>query len=189
LLNIEIPENWAPARTNESIKHKTQSQLKEEHKRSNIPDPSYDLDKDGFVSAREYFIAKQFDKDKDGRLNTAEKTNAMRALASGYEDNFVWNLEGKGSLRGKRLLQIRGKFVDAEDFTGVADTYPEHPLHRVQPRVKTARELKERRKMELVDKLKKNKEEWDKMNPAAVPNEYKLSEFLISNPKYLFIFI
>jgi hypothetical protein len=182
-LSVGIPDNWAPARVNESNKPKTQLQLKEEYKRSNIPDPSYDLDKDGFVLAREYFIAKQFDGDKDGRLNTAEKANAMRALASGYEDNFVWNLEAKGSLGGKRLLQVRGKFVNAEDFTSVADTYPEHPLHSVKPRVKTARELKERRKIELVAQLRKSKEEWDKMNPASVPNEYKLSEFLISNPK------
>jgi hypothetical protein len=34
-----------------------------------IPDPSYDLDGDGFVMPHEYFIAKKFDKDKDGKLN------------------------------------------------------------------------------------------------------------------------
>lgn len=175
---LGIPECWGTNNTG-----RTQRQLKDERKQINIPDISYDLDKDGFVSAREYFISKQFDKDKDGRLNTAEKANAMRALSSNYEDNFVWNLEARGAQGGKRLLQVRGKFIDAEDFNPVSDTYPTHPLHHVQPRVKTARELKDRRKMQLIEDLKKSKEEWDKLNPASVPNEYKLSEFLVSNPK------
>lgn len=31
-------------------------------------------------------IAKYFDQDKDGRLNTAEKENAMKALKDGFEN-------------------------------------------------------------------------------------------------------
>ena len=38
-------------------------------------------------------IAKHFDMDKDGRLNTAERQNAMEALKGGYEKNFMWGLE------------------------------------------------------------------------------------------------
>eukprot|EP00826_Nyctotherus_ovalis_P052133 TRINITY_DN6571_c0_g2_i1.p2 TRINITY_DN6571_c0_g2~~TRINITY_DN6571_c0_g2_i1.p2 ORF type:complete len:181 (-),score=56.75 TRINITY_DN6571_c0_g2_i1:1261-1803(-) len=180
---MRIPESWSAVSGKETLKSKTQTQLKEQRKQANLPDPSYDLDKDGFVSAREYFISKQFDKDRDGRLNTAEKADAMRALSSEYEDGFVWNLEAQGSQGGKRLLQVRGKFVNAEDFVPVAESYPAHPLSKVQPRVKTARELKGRRRAEMIEELRKGKEEWDRMNPVSVPNEYKLSEFLVCKPK------
>jgi hypothetical protein len=47
-----------------------------ERREENIPDPTYDIDGDGQVSLRDYFLAKTFDKDKDGRLNTAEKQAA-----------------------------------------------------------------------------------------------------------------
>ena len=40
----------------------------------------FDLNGDGNVSAKEFFIASRFDLDQDGRLNTAEKANAMTAL-------------------------------------------------------------------------------------------------------------
>lgn len=45
-----------------------------------MPHISYDLDGDGFVGGRDYIIAKQFDKDGDGRLNTNEKKNALEAV-------------------------------------------------------------------------------------------------------------
>jgi hypothetical protein len=38
-----------------------------------IPHHSYDLDGDGIVGGRDLVISKLFDKDKDGRLNTAER--------------------------------------------------------------------------------------------------------------------
>lgn len=47
-----------------------------------VPHISYDLDGDGYVGGRDYVIAKQFDKDGDGRLNTNEKKNAMSAIKS-----------------------------------------------------------------------------------------------------------
>lgn len=37
--------------------------LKEDRKKQDLPHISYDLDGDGYVGARDYFIAKQFDKD------------------------------------------------------------------------------------------------------------------------------
>jgi hypothetical protein len=45
-----------------------------------IPHISYDLDGDGYVGGRDLVIAKYFDKDEDGRLNTAEKADAIKAL-------------------------------------------------------------------------------------------------------------
>jgi len=38
-------------------------------------------------------IAKYFDDDKDGRLNTAEKSKAMKALEEGFESKFMWGIE------------------------------------------------------------------------------------------------
>lgn len=43
----------------------------------------------------------------------------MKALKSGYENNFFWNVEKSGANRPYRLLQKRGKFIDAEDYLGV----------------------------------------------------------------------
>lgn len=64
-----------------------------ERKAHLLPDPSYDLDGDGYVGGRDLVIAKHFDKDGDGRLNTAEKANAMQALKDGFESKFMWGLE------------------------------------------------------------------------------------------------
>ncbi len=45
-----------------------------------VPHISYDLDGDGQVGGRDYVIAKHFDKDGDGRLNTNEKKQALEAV-------------------------------------------------------------------------------------------------------------
>lgn len=163
----------------------SQQQLKEERKKANLPNPSYDLDGDGIVDHKDYFLAKRFDLDQDGRLNTAEKANALNALKSGYEDNFKWKVEQTGAQRGKRLLQVRGKFVDAEDFLPVRETYPTHPLSQTQAKIQTQVQLISNRKTELIDTYKKAKEEWDKVNPSSVPQKFILSEYLVDNPKHV----
>lgn len=68
------------------------------------------------MGGKDYVIAKQFDKDQDGRLNTHERNSAMEAvknvrvlliiklLYQGYESNFVWNVEVSGGARPYRLL-------------------------------------------------------------------------------------
>jgi hypothetical protein len=76
---------------------------------------SYDLDRDGYVGGKDYVVAKQFDKDGDGRLNEEEKKAAYEAIAKvnfllmlmvvkGYEKNFVWNVEVQGGNRPYRLM-------------------------------------------------------------------------------------
>jgi len=167
----------------------TQRKLMEERKARNLPDPSYDLDGDGIVSAREYFLAKHFDQDKDGKLNSREKKNALSSLENGYEKNFVWNVEETGPFRGHRLLQVRGEFVDGEDFIPVRNTYPKHPMSDIKPHVNNKKELDHKRKEELMSSLKAKRDEWDKMNPRTVLQEYKISEFLVSNPTYFLCII
>lgn len=52
---------------------------------------------------------------------------AYEAIHNGIEQNFVWNVEQAGNNRTYRILQKRGKIIDAEDFQSVKDTYPQYP--------------------------------------------------------------
>ena len=96
----------------------------EERKRASLPDISYDLNGDGIVTSKEYFLAQLFDKDKDGKLNAQEKANALNALKHGFENNFVWNIDKSVSQRSIRIMQMRGAIVEADDISKVKDTYP-----------------------------------------------------------------
>lgn len=51
------------------------------------------------MNDRDMVLAKRFDKDGDGRLNTAEKKEAMKAIEEGYENRFVWGIEQTGGLK------------------------------------------------------------------------------------------
>jgi len=138
--DIRVPEWW---------KDKDSKTMLDKKRRSvNLPDPSYDLDGDNVVSFQDYFLAKQFDLDKDGKLNETERRNALEALKNGYENNFKWNLERSGHMRGGRIIQVRGKFIDSEDFNEVTESYPEHPLSKIKPNVKSFGELQTLRKAE-----------------------------------------
>ena len=48
-------------------------------------DPSYDLTGDGTVSIREYKLARQFDKDKNGILDEEERKACLKAIRDGIE--------------------------------------------------------------------------------------------------------
>jgi hypothetical protein len=159
----------------------TLQKLKAQRKTMDIPDASYDLDGDGIICSREYFLAKCFDLDRDNHLSNKERSNAMQAIANGYEDQFVWNLEKTNSNNAQRILQIRGKIVQAEDFLPIRDTYPS--MNFSSPKVKTRRELNKLRRQQTLNSLKEKQEEWEKLNPNSVLQEYKLSEYLIDNPK------
>ena len=116
--NIRVPEWW---KDQEPKLCRTKTMLDIAKKQINMPDPSYDLDGDKVVSARDYFLAKQFDCDRDGKLNEVEKKNAIAGLENGYENNFKWNLEASGAAHSGRIVQIRGKIADSEDFGAVLD--------------------------------------------------------------------
>lgn len=49
------------------------------------------------MSVKDLFYAKQFDKDKDGKLNDTELSEAKRAMANGYENKFMFGLERMGT--------------------------------------------------------------------------------------------
>lgn len=77
--NIRIPEWWSKPNVPEEERF-SRTKLIERRKLEKIPHASYDIDGDGYVGGRDYIIAKHFDKDQDGRLNTQEKKNAIEAL-------------------------------------------------------------------------------------------------------------
>ena len=77
--NVRIPEWWSKPGVPEDLKQ-TRTKLADNRRAEKVPHISYDLDGDGFVGGRDYVIAKQFDKDGDGRLNTNEKRAAMEAV-------------------------------------------------------------------------------------------------------------
>jgi len=59
-----------------------------------IPHISYDLDGDGIVGGRDLVVASRFDNDRDGKLSSIERENAIRALRDdNFEDRFVWGIE------------------------------------------------------------------------------------------------
>ena len=179
---IKIP--WNEQNTNASGAL-TQSQLLALRKKERLPDISYDLDKDGYVGGRDYVISKRFDLDGDGKLNEIEKKNAYEALANNIEDNYVWNVDNQGGKRPFRLLQKRGKIIDADDFLPVKDTYPKHPLSDIKPKFSTLSEMLESRKnqtkKEINDKMKK----WEDENPIKFINEEQdLANLTRVHPKY-----
>ena len=76
------------------------------------PDASFDLDGDGHVSQKDYFLAKHFDLDKDNKLSDSEFKRAREAIDAGFEKNFQFGLERAGlndEIRnsGNKLNHIR----------------------------------------------------------------------------------
>ena len=60
------------------------------------PDPSYDMDGDGIVNARDLVLARLFDTNNDGKLDDEERAIAMAIVRAGYEDRMLWGLEASG---------------------------------------------------------------------------------------------
>ena len=98
----------------------TRSKLLESRKKEPRPDISYDLDGDGSVSHKDLFLAKQFDLDRDGKLNQTERKNAEEAIANGFEEKFLFGLDRAGlnddirstkKINYIRVLQKEGEII------------------------------------------------------------------------------
>ena len=163
--NIKIP--WSMQNTNKSGAT-TQSELIKIRRKERIPDPSYDLDQDGYVGNVDLVLSKRFDVDNDGKLNEKEKQAAYEGIAKGVENEYVWNVDNQGGLRDFRLLQKRGKFIDAEDFWPIRETYPEHPLSKIKPHCGTFSELQKLRREENKRQINKNLADYEEKNPAKL---------------------
>jgi len=77
--SIRIPTWWGGSNSPDAEK-KTRTELLEIRRKERMPDISYDLDGDGYVGGRDYVLYKIFDKDGDGKLNTAERKAADEAV-------------------------------------------------------------------------------------------------------------
>ena len=151
----------------------TRTKLLERRKKEKIPDISYDLDGDGYVGGRDYVLAKRFDVDGDGKLNEIEKKNALEAIKNGVEREYVWNLENQGGKRAFRILQKRGKIIDAEDFIPLQESYPKHPISFKEPKngIKTLAELKEYRTQKTKEEINEKMKLFEKNHPLKIIHE------------------
>ena len=77
---IKVPREWTQTGVNLGDHRMTKRKLEQNRNRAKQPHPSYDLDGDGGVSARDYFLAKQFDKNNDGILDETETRAAKKAI-------------------------------------------------------------------------------------------------------------
>jgi hypothetical protein len=68
---IKVPDWWGGQPGSNPRKTKTELNIIRQQKR--MPDISFDLDGDGYVGNRDYVLAKVFDKDGDGKLNSTER--------------------------------------------------------------------------------------------------------------------
>ena len=65
-------------------------------------------------------------------------------------------------------MQKRGKFIDAEDFWPIRDTYPVHPISKIVPHCATLSELKKLRKEENIKQINKNLADYEEKNPSKL---------------------
>ena len=99
-----IPEWWSrPGQTEDQTK--TRTKLHDQRRKERIPHISYDLDGDGYVGGKDYVVAKQFDKDGDGKLDAEERKAALEALKN-VSEKLV--LKKELGLRGQVCLERRG---------------------------------------------------------------------------------
>ena len=167
---IKIP--WCEKNSNKSGAM-TRTELIDKRKKEKIPDISYDLDQDGYVGGRDYVIAKRFDVDNDGKLNEQEKKAAYEGIKNNIEANYIWNIDKLGGVRPLRLLQKRGKFIEAEDFLPIRDTYPKHPMHDIIPKCATFTDLKNLRKQENIKDMNEKMMEVEKIEKEKLSKNYE----------------
>ena len=84
--SLKVPKHWK-----ESINHlRTNTELTRKRREAKLPDPSFDLNGDGTVSAKEYAISKMFDLDFDGKLSPEEKVFCLKRLKEGFESKTFY---------------------------------------------------------------------------------------------------
>ena len=103
--DVSYPKGWA---TKPGQSKMTRTTLLERRKDEVKADPSYDLTGDGTVGAREFFVARRFDSNKDGVLEEEERVECLQALKEGFEEAYLFGIEASG---GSGAAQGAGKQV------------------------------------------------------------------------------
>ncbi|KAF4694700.1 hypothetical protein FOZ60_007214 [Perkinsus olseni] len=148
-----------------------------------IPDISYDVDGDGVVGARDYFIAKNFDEDRDGRLNRKERQWCMEALSKGWLDRFSFGHDQAGSKRPFAVQQRRGKIFTQDSSFELGETYPAHPISKVIPFHHTKTELALDRRNEMKNAASQLYDRWERKNPSMVAEQPPSKDNYVAHPK------
>lgn len=99
-----IPPRWQG-----NPRFRTKHDLLRARRKERIPDASYDLDGDGVVSQKDYFYAKRFDADGNGRLSASERQEARSAMKSGKFTHL------SASTSGQRIMQRDGVVLSEEN--------------------------------------------------------------------------
>ena len=160
---INYPKGWGT--TNAGEPKMSRTTLLERRKNEVKADPSYDINGDGTVGAREFFVARRFDSNKDGVLEEDERQECLKALKDGWEEAFLFGLEAGGGtgasqgagkqVLGERIQQIEGKLIKDGDLSVLHDVKRE-----VDPsKIRSLSQLKERRRQETKDHTQKG---WDR---------------------------
>jgi len=157
-----------------------------------MPHSSYDLNNDGVVSPKEYAIAKFFDKDRDGKLNQKERTNALNAIKSGIAKQYLFSAKGVHKLTENELKSMNGGWMK-HDITERENTRSRLLRQRKQQQTIDANQLatnhfanKERNKIptefpfefaeDLMKKKKKQKKSTKPQRPKQLPLQNNLGE-------------
>ena len=169
----EMPSGWN-SNTTETCRNKmTRTKLLEKRRKDFLPDPSFDVDGDGFVGNMDYFIAMRFDKDKDGKLSAEEKAACLKALKEdNYEEKFLFGLDANvpinenkdPELIKNRVIQIGDKLVRHEYYNVVDDKYQDLKNNTIV-KCKTRSELLNNRRQEQRDQAEK---EYTKMRDKQI---------------------
>jgi hypothetical protein len=167
---------------NKRVEHRTRSELMQARKAERIPDMSYDLDGDGVVGQKDYFLSKFFDKDHKDMLHPHEREKAIQALKDGFQDRFQFGHDQSGAKRPFQVQQRRGRILNQDNVDEISETYPPHPNAHVVPKHKTRTELHHDRLGERKNAAYKMKVKWDERNPYAVPEQPTFQENWVDRP-------
>ncbi|CAD7957375.1 unnamed protein product [Amoebophrya sp. A120] len=160
----------------------TRTMLMESRKQQAVPHISYDIDGDGVVGARDYFIGKSFDHDRDDRLNEQERKEAIKALKNGWLDQFSFGHDQAGSKRPYPIVQRRGKIMNIDNGAVMQETYPPHWNADVKPKHRTFTEIQNDRTAELKMAANDAINKWCDDNPRMVHELPVEQEFSVKNP-------
>ena len=84
-------------------------------------------------------------------------------------------------------MQKRGKFIEAEDFLPIRDTYPKHPINDIIPKCATFTDLKNLRKQDNIKNMNDKMMELEKIKKKKLSKNYenmKNVDMPKTEPKY-----
>ena len=156
-----VPRGW-----DNVPKISSRAELMAQRRRDKIPDSTFDLDGDGCVSKEDYTISLRNDKNKDGRLDTAERKTALAEVEA-----------GRPQAKFDQLRPITAPHLVRSDSTG----WPQRNLPTEEP--PTRSKLLETRRKELVTKNHKGYLKYEEAVAKVQPAWKKSEEYQLCQSK------